>query len=204
MHGPYQVVVTVVDGVGVVEVEIPNLFDGSYIIIISLDPDANAYYQSDPSDDVVITVYEPTGDFVTGGGWIVDSDGHKGNFGFNVKYKKNGLPKGQFIFVYRDGEYKFRVKANAWLGMAIVGNHSFFEAKCVVEQYIADTDVLVWSEGNYLVRVDVWDNADNDNLEDVFQIRVYNKQGLIFFEAGFDPYGTLLGGNIVIHIDKEE
>ncbi len=204
MHGPYQVVVTVVDGVGVVEVEIPNLSDGSYIIIISLDPDANAYYQSDPSDDVVITVYEPTGDFVTGGGWIVDSDGHKGNFGFNVKYKKNGLPKGQFIFVYRVGEYKYRIKANAWLGMAIVGNHSFFEAKCVVEQYIADTDVLVWSEGNYLVRVDVYDNADNDNLEDVFQIRVYDKQGLVYFEAGFDPYGTLLGGNIVIHIDKEE
>ena len=203
-HGPYQIEATVIAGVGVFEIEVPNLPEECYTIRIYLDSEDNAYYQSVPSEDVIITVYEPTGDFVTGGGWIYDSDGNRGNFGFNVKYKKNGLPKGQFVYIYRTGDYKFRIKATAWLGMAIIENNAFFEAKCVVEQYDAETDELIWSEGNYLVRVDVWDNADRDDLEDVFKIRVYNKQGLVYYESGFDPVGNLQGGSIVIHTDKEK
>jgi hypothetical protein len=152
---------------------------------------------------VIITVYEPTGDFVTGGGWIWDSDGLKGNFGFNVKYKNDGLPKGQFIYVYRDGYHEFIVKSTAWLGMAIVDNHSFFEAKCVVQQYDSRTGELIWSEGNYRFRVDVWDNDDTEGI-DVLQIRVYDKIGLVYHEAGIEPYGFLQGGNIVIHTAKKE
>ncbi|MHA2211339.1 MAG: PKD domain-containing protein [Candidatus Thorarchaeota archaeon] len=203
-HGPYQIEATVIAGVGVFEIPITNLPEDCYIIRICLEPDDNAYYQSAPSEDVIITVYEPTGDFVTGGGWIYDSDGTRGNFGFNVKYKKNGLPKGQFVYIYRTGEYKFRIKSTAWLGMAIIEDHSFFEAKCVVEQYDAETDELIWSEGNYIVRVDVWDNTGTEGLEDVFQLRVYGKQGLVYYESGFDPYGTLQGGSIVIHTDEEK
>jgi PKD repeat protein len=201
--GPYKVTATSVEGVGVFEIEIPNLSDNSYIVIITLDPEDNDYYQSAPSEDAIITVYKPTGDFVTGGGWIWDSEGHKGNFGFNVKYKNNGLPKGQFIYVYRTSDYKFIIKSTAWLGMAIVGNHSFFEAKCVVQQYDLETGELIWSDGNYKIRVDVW-GSDKDEGGDVFQIRVYDKIGLIYHEAGIEPYGLLQGGNIVIHISKEE
>ncbi|OLS19674.1 MAG: hypothetical protein ThorAB25_29130, partial [Candidatus Thorarchaeota archaeon AB_25] len=110
-----------------------------------------------------------------------------------------------FVYVYRTSEYKFRVKANAWLGMAIIGNHAFFEAKCVVEQYDLETGVLLWSGGNHKVRVDVWDNAEDEDLEDVIQIRVYDKNGLIYHVAGFDPLcGVLQGGNIVIHTDKKK
>ncbi len=203
-HGPYQIEATLIAGVGVFEIPIPNLPEDCYTVRISLDPGVNAYYQSDLFDDVIITVYEPTGDFVTGGGWILDSDGNKGNFGFNVKYKKNGLPKGQFIYVYRTGDYKFRIKATAWLGMAIIEDHSFFEAKCVVEQYDAETDELIWSEGNYIFRVDVWDNAENEDSEDVFQILVYDKQGLVYYDSGFEPYGFLQGGSIIIHTEKEK
>ena len=203
-YGPFQIETTVIAGVGVFEIEVPNLPEECYTIRVSLDLEDNAYYQSVPSEDVIITVYEPTGDFATGGGWVYDSDGNRGNFGFNVKYKKNGLPKGQFVYIYRTGEYKFRIKATAWLGMAIIENNAFFEAKCVVEQYDAETDELIWSEGNYLVRVDVWDNEDNEGLEDVFHIRVYDKQGLVYYESGFDPYGFLQGGSIIIHTEKEE
>jgi hypothetical protein len=203
-HGTYQIEATVIAGVGVFEIPITNLPEDCYIIRICLEPDDNAYYQSAPSEDVIITVYEPTGDFVTGGGWIYDSDGTRGNFGFNVKYKKNGLPKGQFVYIYRTGEYKFRIKSTAWLGMAIIEDHSFFEAKCVVEQYDAETDELIWSEGNCIVRVDVWDNTGTEGLEDIFQLRVYDKQGLVYYESGFDPYGTLQGGSIVIHTDEEK
>ena len=203
VYGPYMVETTIVDGVGVAIMEIPNLPENGYLVQISFDADDNNYYQGLDSDLVILIVYKPTGDFVTGGGWIEDSSGNKGNFGFNVKYKKNGLPKGQAIYVYREGDWEYIVKSNAWLGMAIVDTHAFFETKCVVQQYNSKTGEMVWGEGNYMLRIDVWDE-DKDGGEDVFQIRIYDKIGLIYHEAGFDPYGFLQGGNIVIHSDKKK
>ncbi|TFG12203.1 MAG: hypothetical protein EU535_06465, partial [Promethearchaeota archaeon] len=205
VYGPYLVEITEVDGVGVVIVDIPSLSENGYLVQISFKTEDNDYYQGPDSDLVTLTVYEPSGDFVTGGGWIWDPSGSKGNFGFNVKYKKNGLPKGQAIYVYRAGDWEYIIKSNAWEGMAIdeLENWSFFEAKCVVQQYNSKTGELIWSEGNYKFRIDVWDkNKDGEN--DVFQIRVYDKIGLICHEAGFEPYGILQGGNIVIHLDKNE
>ena len=201
--GPYMVEFTDIDGVGVVIVEIPNLPEDGYLIKVSLIPDINYYHQGEDSDLAIITVYEPTGDFVTGGGCIIDSNGNKGNFGFNVMYKKNGLPKGQAIYIYREGDWQYIIKTNAWIGMAIIDNHSIFEAKCVVQKYNSKTGVLIWSEGNYLMQVDVWDGKEDGNT-DVFQITVYDKYGIVYHEAGFNPYGYLIGGNIVIHTDKKE
>jgi len=204
-YGPYMVLfATTVDGVGYFEIEIKDfvLPEGGYLIQVVLSPGMNDYYQADPSDLAILTIYEPTGDFVTGGGWIQDPTGSKGNFGFNVKYKKNGQLKGQSIYVYREGDWEYIVKSNAWLGMAIIGNHSFFEAKCVVQKYNSKTGELRWSEGNYLMRIDVWDEY-NDEGDDVYQIRVYDKIGQVYHEAGFDPFGFLQGGNIVIHVDDK-
>jgi len=197
---------TNVDGIGVAIIEIPkSLMEGGYLIQVSFNSDYNDYYWGVPSDFVVLIIYEPTGDFVTGGGWIEDTEGNKGNFGFNVKYKKNGLPKGKAIYVYREGDFVFIVKSNAWTGMAIdtENNHAFFEAKCTVKKINSITGVIVWEEGNYKLRIDVWDQS-KDGKSDVFQIRVYDKIGLIYHEAGFNPYGYLQGGNIVIHTDKKE
>jgi hypothetical protein len=200
---------TNVDGVGVATIEIPTmingLFEGGYLIKVSLTPDENYYHQAGDSDLAILTIYEPSGDFVTGGGWIIDSDGNKANFGFNVKYKKSGLPKGQAIFVYREGDWEYIFKSTAWIGMAIIheDNHSYFEAKCVVQQYNSKTGELVASEGNFRMRIDVYDHTQNGK-GDVFQIRVYDKIGLIYYMAGFDPYGILGGGNIVIHVDKKK
>jgi hypothetical protein len=103
--GSYQIDITNVNGVGVAVIDIPNLAENSYLIIITLDSTENEYYYSKPSDLVTLTIYEPSGDFVTGGGWIWDSSGGKGNFGFNVKYRKNGLPRGQAIYVFRIGDW---------------------------------------------------------------------------------------------------
>ena len=82
-------------------------------------------------------------------------------------------------------------------------NHSYFEAKCTVQQYNPITGEIKWGEGNYKMRIDVYDHT-KDGKGDSFQIRVYDKIGLIYYEAGFDPYGHLMGGNIVIHIDDKK
>jgi hypothetical protein len=188
-------------GVGVATATIDNLPENEYLVLASIDP--NNYYSGPTSDASALTVYEPTGDFVTGGGWIRDSSGSKGNFGFNIKYNKRGKPQGNSLYVYREGGWNYIVKSNAWVGMAIDGNHAYFEAKCVIQKYNPATGELVWGEGNYKFRVDVWDN-DPDGGVDVYQIRVWDKNGVVFHEAGFDPIGYLQGGNILIHEEKKK
>ncbi len=188
-------------GVGVAVATIDILPENGYLIIVSID--SNDYYKGPTSDATPLTVYEPTGDFVTGGGWIWDPSGSKGNFGFNVKYTKSGKPQGHATYVYREDGWDVIVKSNAWIGLAIDGNHAFFEAKCVVQKYNPTTGELVWAEGNYKFRVDVWDN-DSEEGVDIYQIRVLDKNGVVYHEAGFDPLGELQGGNIVIHDERKK
>ncbi|MHA2292397.1 MAG: NosD domain-containing protein [Candidatus Hodarchaeales archaeon] len=183
-------------GVGVATLDVPNLAEGSYIVYVQLEAAFNNYYDGPWSDAVVLTIYEPTGEFVTGGGWIVDPAGSKGNFGFNVRFLKNGRVQGQSIYVYRVGEWEIIVKSNAWSGLAIEDTHAFFEGKAVVQMFNSKTGDLVWDEGNYQFRVDVWENVDGS---DVYQIRIYDKNGLVFHDAGFSPLGELGGGHIAIH-----
>ena len=190
-------------GVGVISIDISNLPENSYIIMIHLDSSENLFYYGPTSELITLTVFEPTGNFVTGGGWIVDSSGQKCHFGFNLKYKKNGLPKGQAIYIYHVDDWEIIIKSNAWIGMAIVENHAFFEGKCTIQKYSSETGELVWAEGNYQIRIDVWDNEET-GIPDIFQICVLDKDGITFYEAGIDPLGYLGGGSITIHLDKKE
>ncbi|MFW9816964.1 MAG: NosD domain-containing protein, partial [Candidatus Thorarchaeota archaeon] len=199
-YGPVQVEATEVDGVGVAILEIPNLPENGYLVYVVLEDNPNSHFTASWSDAVILTVYEPSGDFVTGGGWMYDSYGNKANFGFNVKYRKNGLPRGQSIYVYRVGDWEYIVKSNAWLGMAIEDGHAFFEGKCTVQKFNSLTGELIWDEGNYQFRVDVWDNDEAGGV-DVYQMRVLDKYGVMFYEVGFNPVGYLEGGNIIIHKD---
>ena len=196
-----QVSQTDAPGVGVAVIGIDNLPENGYLIVVSIDN--NNYYDGPTSAPTPLIVYEPTGSFVTGGGWIWDPSGSKGNFGFNVKYTKSGKPQGHSTYVYREDGWDYVVKSNAWIGLAIEQNHAAFEAKCVIQKYNPETEELVWDEGNYKFRVDVWDN-DPEGDVDVYQIGVLDKNGVLFHEAGFDPFGELQGGNIVIHDERKK
>jgi hypothetical protein len=187
-------------GVGVAVTTIDILPENGYLIIVSID--SNGYYGGPTSDPTALTVYEPTGEFVTGGGWIWDSSGGKGNFGFNIKYTRSGKPQGHFLYVYREGGWNYVVKSNAWIGLAVEEAWAYFEAKCVIQKYNPVTEELVWDEGNYKFRVDVWDNDPTGGV-DILQIQVLDKNGVLFHEAGFTPLGELQGGNIVIHSKKD-
>ena len=77
---------------------------------------ANEWYVAEDTD-AVLTIYEPSGQFVTAGGWVVDPSGSKGNFGMNGKYLKNGRVQGNLVYIFR-GDYngepaEFKVKSNA-------------------------------------------------------------------------------------------
>ncbi|MBN2228585.1 MAG: hypothetical protein JW779_03255 [Candidatus Thorarchaeota archaeon] len=203
VFGPVYLEESSVDGVGVITLEIDNLSENGYIIIVSIESGDNPYYNGPDSDPVILTIFEPTGDFVTGGGWIIGPSGSKSNFGFNVKYTKKGLPKGQSIYTFREGDWLSIIKSNAWIGMAIEEDHAFFEGRCTIQKYNSETGELLWDVGNYQFRVDVWDVDESGGI-DVYQIRVLDKNGLVFHEIGFAPIGYLGGGNIAIHLEKEE
>lgn len=200
--GPVAVSETGTPGVGVAVIEIDNLAENEYIIIVSIDAEDNNHYGGPTSSPIPLTVYKPTGEFVTGGGWIMDPTGSKGNFGFIVRYTKSGKTKGHSLYVYREGGWDYIVKSNAWTGLAIKDGHAYFEGKCTVQKYNPETGELVWAEGNYQFRIDVWDNRQTEE-PDIYQIRILDKDGILFHEAGFNPPGDLQGGNIVIHKRKE-
>jgi hypothetical protein len=144
----------------------------------------------------VVKISKLTSSFVTGGGWIWDSEGEKGHFAFVVKYKNEAL-RGMALYLFREGGSQYIVKSTDWLGMAIDGNHVLLEARCTVLQYNYETEELSCLEDFYL-RINFWDNGKGKT--DVFQIQVFDESGELFHEAGFDPPGELQGGNLRIHV----
>jgi len=120
-----------------------------------------------------------------------------------VRYNNQGKAQGHSLYIYRDGGWDYIVKSNAWTGLAIDTNgHAYFEGKCVAQKYNPATGELVWSDGNYKFRVDVWDNTPAGGT-DVYQIKIMDKNGVAWHKAGYDPYGVLKGGEIVVHLIKK-
>jgi len=200
---PIAVVPTSTPGIGIATVSISNLAENSYLVLVKFDA-ANPYYAGPNSEPSVLTVYLPTGSFSTGGGWIVDSSGSHGNFGFVVRYSKSGNTQGHSVYVYRLNGYDYMFKSTAWIGFGISGGHAYFQGKGIIQQIDPATGLVVWSEGNYQFRVDTWDNTgtSNHNGIDTYQIVILDKNGVQYHVAGGQLPGTsgdLQGGNIVVH-----
>ena len=80
---------------------------------------------------VMVTIFDPDGGFVTGGGWIMSPPGAyvldedlvgKANFGFVSKYKKGSqTPEGQTEFQFKAGDLNFHSSAYD-LGSLVVSN----------------------------------------------------------------------------------
>ena len=82
-------------------------------------------YYTDTTSNVptVIEVADPTGTFITGGGYLNEANSagsnpaanpSKMNFGFNVKYNKSGTnPQGHVNIIYRSGGHVYQIKTTA-------------------------------------------------------------------------------------------
>jgi len=80
---------------------------------------------------VMVTIFDPNGGFVTGGGWIMSPAGAyapdpsltgKANFGFVSKYKKgSSIPEGQTEFQFKAGDLNFHSSAYDF-GSLVVSN----------------------------------------------------------------------------------
>ncbi len=138
--------------------------------------------------------------FVTGGGWIADASGNKGHFAFVVRLGADGDICGVFMYTFKSDRLHYTVVSTEWLAMRIDGNHAYFEAECIIVQYKSHCFKHFTIDSGYRVRVDVWENRGKC-AKDIFQIRVYDPSGQLWYEAGYDPLGKVHGA-IVIHIEK--
>ena len=146
-----------------------------------------------------LVVYDPTGSFVTGGGWIQSSPGFctltalcesaqgKANFGFVSKYKKGAtVPSGQTQFEFTAGRLDFHSTAYEWL--VVGGPLAQFKGSGTINGL-----------GDYGFLLSAKDSAVNGGPpKDTFRIKIWDKgTGLTVYDNGTDqPIG---GGSIVIH-----
>ncbi len=141
-----------------------------------------SYYTG--SNGAVLAVYDPSLGFVTGGGTIFHN-GVTANFGFNVKYKKNGAPQGELLYMECSPTGSVKLKSTSMQSLSIVGNTGVIIGKATLN-----------GVGNYTFRATVVDNGE-PGRNDQFGLRVTAPGGAIIPGLTFDPI-TLSGGNIQV------
>jgi hypothetical protein len=158
------------------------------------------------SSTAYLTIYDPNGDFITGGGWITSPAGAlvgttttgKANFGLNAKYKKgNNQVDGNTEFQFQAGNFNFKSSTLDAGTLVISGAKATYRGVGTVN-----------GSGNYgfvVVAVDGDENGGGGT--DLFRIKIWDKsQGnTVVYDnnMGADENGlpttALGGGSIVIH-----
>jgi hypothetical protein len=159
-----------------------------------------------------VVIYDPSGGFVTGGGWIDSPLGAcqllpacmtmtgKATFGFVSKYKKGATtPTGKTEFQFQAGDLNFHSSSYDWLVIAGakamykgigtingVGNYGFM-LSAIDANLTPSTDVD-------LFRIKIWDKDSGDFV-------VYDNQLADAEDA--DPTTAIGGGSIKIHKAKK-
>ena len=154
-----------------------------------------------------IVIYDPTGAFVTGGGWIDSPDGAcpvfcnnatgRAHFGFQSKYKKGlSVPTGNTMFKFKAGDLNFDSSSYDWL--VIAGAKAMHKGVGTINkagnfgfQLSAIDAALTPSTDVDLFRIRIFDKDDNDAL--IYDNKVSET------DPNADPTTALGGGNIKIH-----
>jgi hypothetical protein len=94
-----------------------------YAVVENISTTNTSYYTALSNNPTTITISCPGADYVTGGGYLLNSasrgtiagtSGLKTNFGFTMKYNKTGgSPKGQCNIIVRSNGKIYQIKANA-------------------------------------------------------------------------------------------
>ncbi|MGR9105876.1 MAG: PKD domain-containing protein [Gammaproteobacteria bacterium] len=170
---------------------VPGIYDVSLTV-----NDGRA--DSDPATTTVV-VYDPTGGFVTGGGWIDSPAGAytpdnpddedltgKANFGFLSKYKQGAtVPTGQTQFNFQAGDLNFHSNVYEWLVVNQNGTNAQFKGTGTVN-----------GTGNYGFML--W-AGDSGSSGDTFRIKIWNigDNNTVVYDNGFDQ--EIGGGQIIVH-----
>jgi hypothetical protein len=147
-----------------------------------------------------VVIYDPSGGFVTGGGWFWSPAGAyapdpdlagKANFGFVSRYKKGAtVPEGNTEFQFKAGDLNFHSSSYDWLVVNQNDTNAQFKGSGMVNGGLDPN-------GN-AYRFMVW---AGDSDEDTFRIRIWWEEA----DGGeHDVYDNgveqvIGGGNIVVH-----
>ena len=205
--------VAVCQGAVVAIGEVPDIDGGSYdpdagdTITLSQSPsgaftEAGIYdvvltvtdsHGATASCTAMVVVYDPSGGFVTGGGWIWSPAGAyapdptlegKANFGFISKYKKGAtVPTGQTEFVFQTGDLNFHSSSYDWL-VVTGSDYARFKGWGSIN-----------GEGDY--RFMIWAGDDPDT----FRIKIWWEDGNtenVVYDNGMDQ--DIGRGSIVVHV----
>jgi hypothetical protein len=150
---------------------------------------------SDGTACTSFVVYNPTGGFVTGGGWITSPSGAcadasicgpnangKATFGFVSKYEKGAtVPSGNTEYVFHDGNLNFSSSAYQWLVVNQDGTNAQFKGTGTIN-----------GTGSYTFMI--WATAGTQNT---FRILITDSAtGATVYDSSSQPLG---GGSIIIH-----
>ncbi|TVZ58856.1 putative secreted protein (Por secretion system target) [Flavobacteriaceae bacterium MAR_2010_105] len=201
-------------------VDIGQQTSQSYTVGIKVD--TGYYLRNSSEDDTVVTVYVPTGDFITGGGYIMpissagayaSTEGLKTNFGFNVKYNKKGNKlKGHMNVIFRrlesDGViHVYQIKSNAVqsLGVDVSDENAQF-ATFITKSNLTDiTDPLnsISLGGNLILKVDMTDRGEPGSEDSIAFNLTDGGSGELLYSSNWTGINTgelqLSGGNLVVH-----
>jgi hypothetical protein len=131
----------------------------------------------------VVTVYDPSLGFSTGGGTIINPNTlFPANFGFNVKYQKDGSVQGSLLYAEHRGNDDVVVKSSSMGSLAIVGNQAIFSGTATLN-----------GASSYSFRIVAVDNAEPGVGKDQFGLQVNDSSGTLTFNPVL-----LTGGNIQV------
>jgi hypothetical protein len=170
------------------------------------------YYDAQVENPVVTITNSGTG-FTTGGGWFTEPNLlSRSNFGFTVKYLKNGNIQGNSLYIYRKtvaansiaiptggflpaGEYNWIIKSNAMLGLVQSCTATTptvckaqFTGKSTITAVNRSTGVAYSLGGNNQFQVDVTDAREPGSSPgagpDTYSIRVWSSSG-DYYKVGY-------------------
>lgn len=165
-------------------------------------------------EEVVITVYVPSGDFITGGGHVIPSgsaglypsdEGSKTRFGFNVRYNKKGTAtQGKLNFIFRSGGRTYQVTSNATESLGVnttdpMNRTAQFTAKSTMTD-ITNPGSPVGMGGNLTMMINLSEVQDND-WEDKISFTLWSGNRLLYASNWDGAKSNLLplaSGQVVI------
>jgi len=196
-----------------------NLSEGAYDVQVQVDP-KNSYFSS-PISDGVVSVYVPTGQFVTGGGWVADPSSlnpkNQANFGFVVRFSKTGQVQGQSVYIYKafcvapaptSDLCEIMIKSNAWMGLGFYTQTingmtqpcASFQSKSNVQETDTITGLLYSVQGNNQMTVYACQGNSASNPAGTYAMQDLAQSGTMLHATTLYHSGIAVGGgSIVVH-----
>ena len=174
---------------------------GVYTVTLTIEDCCSRSYSKEFQ---YVVVYDPTGGFVTGGGWIYSPAGAysgtdlegKATFGFVSKYKKGQqAPTGNTEFQFKAGDLNFHSDNYDWL--VIAGHKAMYKGTGTINGAGAYGFMLFAIDEKLTPSIDV----------DMFRIKIWDNTSIIYdnkpgADDNAEPTTAISGGQIVIHKAK--